>query len=60
VADKSSPANVSQNSSSEVCEEDSLAYQNLPCSNAVDSNAVTMPKLFEPPLRASHKSEFDF
>jgi hypothetical protein len=26
---------------------------------AVDSNAVTMPKLFEPPLRASHRSEYE-
>jgi hypothetical protein len=34
-------------------------YQNLPCLKAVDSNAVTMPKLLEPPLRASQRSEYE-
>lgn len=36
-----------------------LTYQNLPCLKAVDSNAVTMPKLLEPPLRASQRSEYE-
>jgi hypothetical protein len=36
-----------------------LKYQNLPCLKAVDSNAVTMPKLLEPPLRACQRSGYE-
>ena len=34
-------------------------YQNLPCLKAVDSNAVTIPKLLEPPLRANQRSGYE-
>jgi len=59
VADEAAPGdsyvNVYMFGKNWVC----CTYQNLPCLKAVDSNAVTIPKLLEPPLRASHKSGYE-